>query len=183
VTDLPPASQRLLRELARRDKGDGIPVRYASRGRWYLAGPSSSDLFNTRSFPPLYDAGLATGWDEHDEDGPMRITDVGRALAAELEQQDAVKKAAAKGRATPNPDGPTARRLLREIAKREQPALVYGDRRRRQVWRLDSHDGYGASADTWLALSAAGRIHIEYGFAGGRRVTVTDAGRAHLAAS
>ncbi|MFB9558589.1 hypothetical protein [Streptomyces roseoviridis] len=182
MADLPPAAEKLLRELARRDAGDGVPVRYASRGRWYLADSSSSSLFNTRTFTPLYDADLATGWDEHDADGPLRITETGRALATKLEEQAAAKQAAAKERATPSSDGPAARRLLREIAKREQPALVYGDRRRRKVWHLDSHDGPSASVATWLALSGAGRIHIEYGFAGGRRVSVTDAGRAYLTA-
>ena len=184
MTHLPPASERLLRELARLDKGDGAPVRYSGRGRWCLATQGSSGpLFNTRTCRALYDASLAAGWDEHDDDGPMRITDAGRALAAELEQQAAAKTAAAKARATPDPDGPTARRLLREIAKREQPAPIYGDRRRRLVWHLDSHDGYAALAGTWLALSGAGRIHLDYGFAGGRHVTVTDAGRAYLTAS
>ncbi|MFE7510136.1 hypothetical protein ACFU8I_02745 [Streptomyces sp. NPDC057540] len=182
MATLPPASQRLLRELAHRDKGDGVPVRYSGRGRWYLAGPSSSNLFNTRTCGALHAADLATGWDEHDDDGPLRITDAGRLLAAELEQQATAKKTAAAKKAAPDPDGPTARRLLREIAKREQPALVYGDRRRRQVWHLDSHDGYSAASGTWLALSGAGRIRIDYGFAGGRRVSLTDAGRACLPA-
>lgn len=177
---LTPASEKLLCELARRDKGDGVSVRYSGRGRWYLNGPSTSTLFNTRTFPPLYDAGLATGWDEHDDDGPMRITDAGRTLAAELEQQATAREAAKKNRARPNADGPTARRLLGEIAKRDQPARIYGDMRRRRVWHLDSHTGYSASVDTWLALSGAGRIHVEFQFAGGRRVSVTDAGRAYL---
>lgn len=178
---LTPAVENLLRELARRDKGDGVPVRYASRGRWYLAGPSSGPLFNTRTFPPLYDAGLALGWDEHDDDGPMRITDAGRALAANLEQQAAEQAEAKKNRAKPNPDSQTARRLLREIAKRDQPTPIYGDTRRRRVWHLDSHTGYSASVDTWSALTDAGRIRIDYSFAGGKTVSVTDDGNAYLA--
>jgi hypothetical protein len=52
--------------------------------------------------------------------------------------------------------------------------------RRRRVWHLDSHDGFSAIADTWLALSGADLIHIEYGFAGGQRVSVTDTGRKRL---
>ena len=179
MSTLSPASQKLLRELDRRDKGDGIAVRYSGRGRWSLDGGSAA--FNRASFSPLLEAGLVTGWDEYDDDGPMRITDAGRTLAADLEHQAAAKAAAKKDRAKTNPDGPTARRLLREIAKRGPSALVYGDMRRRRVWHLDAHDGYSASADTWLALSGASYIHIEYGFAGGKRVSVTDAGRKRIA--
>jgi hypothetical protein len=179
VTTLSPASQKLLRELARRDKGDGIAVRYSGRGRWSLDGGNTA--FNRASFSPLFEASLVTGWDEYDDDGPMRITDAGRTLAAELEQQAVAKEAAKKDRAKPNPDGPTALRLLREIAKRGPSALVYGDMRRRRVWHLDSHKGYSASVDTWLALSGASYIHIEYGFAGGKRVSVTDAGLKRIA--
>lgn len=181
MTDLSPASQQLLRELARRDQGDGVAVRYASRGRWYLDGPSSSKHFNTRTFPPLYDADLALGWDEHDDDGPMRITDAGRKLAGELEAQAAEREAAKRARPKASASGRTAQRLLREIANREQPARIYGDMRRRRVWHLDSHDGFSAMAETWLALSGADLIHIEYGFAGGKRVSMTEAGRKHIA--
>jgi hypothetical protein len=180
MPDLSPASQKLLRELAHRDKGTGVAVRYASRGRWYLDGPSSSDLFNTRTFPALYDAGLAVGWDEHDDDGPMRITEAGRKLAAELDAKTAAQEAAKKARPKPSADGATAMRLLREIAKHEEPVLVYDDGRRR-VWRLGSHDGYSASIDTWTALAKADRIRIERaGSIGGQRVSVTDAGRRYV---
>lgn len=178
---LSPASQKLLRELARRDQGAGVAVRYSGRGRWHLDGSSTID-FNRRTFPPLYEAELAVGWDEHDADGPMRITEAGRKLAAELEQQAKAQRLAKEARSKSNPDGPAALRLLREIAKRDEQTLIYGDDRGRRIWRLGSRDGHSASIDTWLALSGAGRIHIEYGFAGGKHVSVTDAGRARLAA-
>ncbi|MFI9598879.1 hypothetical protein ACIHCX_03190 [Streptomyces sp. NPDC052043] len=180
MTDLSPASQNLLRELARRDKGDGATVRYSGRGRWYLDGPSSGPLFNARTVPPLYKAGLAAGWDEYD-DGAMRITEAGRKLAAELDAQDAEKQAAKKARSKPNPDGPTALRLLREIAKHDEPVLIHDDGLRR-VWRLGSQDGHSASVDTWVALAKAGRIRIDrVSSVGGHRVSVTDAGRQRLA--
>ncbi|MGW2721373.1 hypothetical protein [Streptomyces sp. NPDC001492] len=180
MTDLTPASQKLLRELARHDKGDGVAVRYAGRGRWHLDG--STIDFNRRTFPPLFENDLVTGWDEHDDDGPLSLTEAGRKLAGELDAVATAQQAAKKARPKPNADGPTALRLLREIAKNAEPALIYSDSRGRRVWSLGSHDGYRASVDTWLALSGADLIHIEYGFAGGKRVSVTDAGRQRLAA-
>lgn len=179
MSNLSPASQKLLRELARRDKGDGVAIRYAGRGRWHLDG--STIDFNRRTFPALYEAGLAVGWDEHDDDGPMRVTEAGRKLAAELDEQAQAQRLAKEARAKPNPDGPTALRLLREIAKLDKPGLIH-DGGRRRIWHLGAHDGYSASVDTWLALSGANYIHIEYGFAGSRHVAATDAGRARLAA-
>lgn len=178
MTELTPASQKLLREIARRDKGDGVAVRYAGRGRWHL--DHSTESYNRATYWPLFEAELVTGWDEYDDDGPLRLTEAGRALGVELEKRATEQQAAKKARSKPNPDGATAQRLLREIAKREQPALIYGDMRRRRVWHLDSHDGFSAIADTWLALSGADLIHIEYGFAGGQRVSVTDTGRKRL---
>jgi hypothetical protein len=178
---LSPAAQKLLQELARRDTGNGVVVRYASRGRWYLDGVSSSAPFNTRTFTPLYDAGLAVGWDEYDDDGPLRITEAGRQLAAELEAQHKAQQAAKRDRAKPNPDSATAMRLLREIAKQTEPVAVWAGDRDRRIWRLGGRDGYSASVNTWLALSSAGRIHVEYGFAGGKRVSITEAGRQRLA--
>lgn len=179
MTNLSPASQKLLRELARRDKGDGVAVRYAGCGRWHFDGGIAG--YNRATFPPLYEAGLATGWDEPDDDGPMRVTEAGRKLAAELDEQAKAQRLAKEARSKPNPDGPAALRLLREIAKHDEAALIYADSRGRRTWQLGSRDGYSASIDTWSALRAAGRIHIEYSFAGGKRVSVTDAGRARLA--
>ncbi|MFF0736836.1 hypothetical protein ACFYVK_35145 [Streptomyces chartreusis] len=180
MTTLSPASQKLLREIARRDKGHGVAVRYAGRGRWHLDG--SCNDYNRGTFPPLFEADLVVGWDEHDDDGPLSITDAGRKLAGELDAEAAAQQAAKKARPKPSAEGAAAQRLLREIAKRSESTLIYSDSRGRRTWSLGSHDGYRASADTWLALSGADLIHIEYGFAGGRRVSVTDAGRKRLAA-
>jgi len=189
-TSLPPASQKLLLELARRDTGDGVAVRYSGRDRWYLDGVSTQGLdgvstqglYSTRTFPTLCAAGLATGWDEYGE-SPLRITEAGRELAAELEQQAKAQHAAKQSRPKANPDGPTAMRLLREIAKLPEPTSVYDDGRHR-VWRLGSRDGLSASVDIWVALAKAGRIRIDRTSSiGGHRVTVTDAGRARLATS
>lgn len=177
---LSPASQKLLRELARRDQGGGVAVRYSGRGRWHLDGSSTVD-FNRRTFPPLYEAGLALGWDEYDDDGPMRVTEAGRNLAAELEEQARARQAAKKTRPKPSADGPAAMRLLREIAKHDEPVLVCSAHRGR-VWSLDSRDGHRASIDTWITLAKAGRICLTSQFAGGQRVSVTEAGRERLGA-
>jgi DNA-binding PadR family transcriptional regulator len=178
MTDLSPASQLLLRELAQRDQGDGVAVKYGSRGRWYLAGQVGSKNFNTRTFPPLYDAGLATGWDESDDDGPMRITEAGRKLAAELEAQATSREAAKKARPKTSADGPAALRLLSEIAQCDEPAWIYFDSRYRRFQRLNSRDGYQATVDTWRALEKAGYIRTErVSSIGGNRVSITDAGR------
>ena len=150
MTDLSPASQKLLRELARRDKGDGVAVRYAGRDRWHLAGISTDGLYSTRTFPALCAAGLAVGWDEYG-DSPLRITEAGQKVAAALETQAAERQAAKKARSKPNPDGAAARRLLREIAKCGELAPVHDDGLRR-LWSLSSCDGYRASIDTWMAL-------------------------------
>lgn len=176
MNHLSPASQKLLREIASRDKGDGVAVRYAGRGRWHL--DHSTTDYNRATFPPLFESGLVAGWDEHDDDGPLRLTEDGRVLAAKLNAQQTQKKQRPK----PSADGTTARRLLREIAKHDAPVLIYCVDRSRRVWRLGARDGYSASADTWLALSGSGYIHIDYGFAGGKRVSATEAGRERLVA-
>lgn len=180
MTSLSPASQKLLRELARRDVGAGVAVRYASRGRWYLNGPTTSALFTTRTFPPLYQAGLMLRWDEHADD-PLRITEAGRKLAAELDEQAKAQHAVKAARPKTSPDGSAARRLLAEIAKHDEPARIC-DEGRRRVWSVGSRDGHRASVDTWMALAKAGLIRIDrVSSIGGHRVSVTDAGRKRLA--
>jgi hypothetical protein len=176
---LTPAAEKLLREAARRDKGDGVTVRYSGRGRWHLDGTTTG--FNTRTFWPLYEAELVTGWDEHDDDGPLRLTDAGRKVATELEAKAAEQQAAKKARPKQSADGAAATRLLREIAQAGESTVIYNDGRRR-AWQVGARDGYSASINTWMALVKAGRIHIATSFAGGQRATVTAAGRAHLAA-
>ena len=177
MTDLSPASQKLLREIAKYDKGHGVLFGYAGRGRY--SHPNTLAAYNGGTFRPLYRHGLVD--DGGNDSAPVRVTDAGRKLAAELEEQAAAQAAAKKARPKPSADGTAARRLLREIAKNAEPVLIYSDSRQRRMWSLGSHDGYRASADTWLALSGADLIHIEYGFAGGKRVSVTDAGRKRLA--
>ncbi|MFE2047935.1 hypothetical protein ACFXAS_05470 [Streptomyces sp. NPDC059459] len=179
MIDLSPASQKLLRELARRDGGAGVAVRYAGRGRWRLDG--SSTAFNRGTFPSLFEADLAVGWDEYDDDGPMRVTEAGRKLAAELEAQHQTQQAARKPRSKPSAEGATALRLLREIAKHDG-SLVYDDGLRR-VWRVASRDGHRASIGIWVALEQAGYIRTDrVSSIGGNRATVTALGRQRLAA-
>lgn len=178
MTGLSPASQKLLCELASRDKGEGVRVQYSGRDRWYLAGVSTQGLYSTRNFPALCAAGLAVGWDEYGEN-PIRITEAGRKLAAELEEQAKAEQARKKSRPKPSADGVTALRLLREIAKHDG-ALVYDDGLGR-VWRVASRDGHRALIGIWVALEKAGYIRTErVSSIGGKRVTVTDAGRKQL---
>ncbi|MFE0470550.1 hypothetical protein ACFW2V_02890 [Streptomyces sp. NPDC058947] len=173
---LSPASQKLLREIARRDKGDGVAIQYVSRGR-YTVTRDGATAYNRATFHPLFDHDLVIGWDAHDEDGDMRLTDAGRRVLAELDAQPAQTKA----RREPSADGATALRLLREITKHDG-SLVYDDGLRR-VWRVASRDGHRASIGTWVALEKAGYIRTDrVSSIGGQRVTVTDAGRQRLAA-
>ena len=179
MTELSPASQKLLREIADRDKGEGVRIQYSGRDRWYLAGVSTQGLYSTRLFPDLCAAGLAAGWDEYGE-RPLRITEAGRKLAAELEERSKAEQAAKRARSKPSAEGVTALRLLREIARHEEPAEVYDDGLRK-VWRVGSRDGHRASIGIWVALEKAGYIRTErVSSIGGHRVTVTAAGRKRL---
>jgi hypothetical protein len=179
MTELSPASQKLLRELAKQDKGAGVRVRYSGRDRWYLAGVSTQGLYNTRTFPSLCAAGLAEGWDEYGEN-PLRITEAGRKLAAALEEQSRAERAAKKARPKPSSEGAAALRLLREIARHNEPVRIFDDGLRR-VWRVGSRDGHRASIGTWVAVEKAGYIQIKrVSSIGGHEVSVTDAGRKRL---
>ncbi|MBQ1118573.1 hypothetical protein, partial [Streptomyces sp. C3-3] len=51
----------------------------------------------------------------------------------------------------------------------------------RSVWRLGSRDGFSARTDTYLAVVDAGYAEITHSFAGGQRITITDAGRNRVA--
>ncbi|MCI3277577.1 hypothetical protein [Streptomyces cylindrosporus] len=174
MTTLPPASQKLLREIAKYDTGNGVLFRYASRGRF--SHPNTLSCYNARTFWPLSKAKLI---DYENEDAPVRITDAGRQALAELDAQQAEKKTRPK----PSANGATALRLLREIAKYDEPPMVYDDGLRR-VWRVASRDGHRASIGIWVALEKAGYIRTtRVSNIGGHRVTVTDAGRQRLTAA
>jgi hypothetical protein len=166
---LTPAAEKLLREIARRDNGHGVVFKWMSRGRYNLVGTTYT--VNQRTFYPLTGAGLVT--EDHD-DAPVYITDAGRKLVAELEAKPK------SPRAQPRADSPAALQLLREIAASDQPILVHSGTRR-GIWSLGAHDGYSARATTFVVLQKDGLIDIEYLFAGGKRVTVTDAGAKRLA--
>lgn len=73
---VPPASQRLLREIARRDEGHGVQFDLMPRRRYRLAGTDIT--VNQRTFYPLTAAGLVT--DNEDDTAPVCITDAGRAF-------------------------------------------------------------------------------------------------------
>ncbi|KOV86090.1 MULTISPECIES: hypothetical protein [unclassified Streptomyces] len=175
MTDLSPASQKLLREIAKYDTGAGVQFRHAPRAR-YLH-PNTYSVYNARTFYPLTGHGLVD--DGGNDEAPVRITEAGRKLAAELEEKHKAEQARKKARPKPSADGATALRLLREIAKHDG-SLVYDDGLRR-VWRVASRDGHRASIGIWVALEKAGYIRTErVSSIGGERVTVTDVGRKRL---
>lgn len=168
-----PASERLLRDLARCDKGEGVRVRYLSRGRYHWDG--SHGVYNRSSFYPLYAGDLVD--DGGNDSAPVRVTEAGRRLVAELEERDAAKQ---RPKAKPHAESPSALRALAALAEFDGPVLPYsGDPR--GVWRLGSRDGYGAREATFYALRDAGYVAITPGDFMARRLAVTDAGRARLA--
>ena len=165
MTDLSPASQKLLLAIAKYDKGAGVQFRYAGRGRF--SHPNTLAAYNQGTFRPLYRARLVD--DGGNDSAPVRVTEAGRTLAAELEAQATEQQAAKKARPKPSADGPTALRLLREIAKQEKPTPIYNDGGRR-VWSL-GRDGRRASIDTWMALQKAGLRESVIVMVGGAPVT------------
>ncbi|WP_405611252.1 hypothetical protein [Streptomyces sp. NBC_01508] len=175
MTDLSPASQKLLREIAKYDTGAGVRFRHAPRARF--SHPNTLAVYNARTFYPLTGHGLV---DDDGGESPVRITEAGRKLAAELEAKHTAEQVRKKARPKQSVDGAAARLLLREIAKHDG-SLVYDDGLRR-AWRVASRDGHRASIGTWLALEKAGYIRTErVSSIGGQRVTVTALGRERLA--
>lgn len=167
-----PASERLLRDLARCDTGDGVRVRYLSRGRYYWDG--SRGVYNRASFRPLYAGGLVD--DGGNDSAPVRVTEAGRAYVAKLVEREAQKRPKAK----PNAESPSAQRALAALAEFDGPVLPYsGDVR--GTWRLGRRDGFGARETTFYALRDAGYVDITPGDFMARRLVITDAGRARLA--
>ncbi|MFF9309971.1 hypothetical protein ACF1BS_03580 [Streptomyces sp. NPDC014748] len=176
MTDLSPASQKLLREIAKYDTGAGVLFQHESRSRY--SHPHTRSVYNRRTFFPLTGQGLVD--DGGNDEAPVRVTEAGRKLAAELEEQAKADQDRRKARPKPSADGATALRLLQEIAKHEG-SLIYDDGRRR-VWRVASRDGHRASIGIWVALEKAGYIRTDrVSSIGGQSVTVTDAGRQRLA--
>ena len=175
MTDLSPASQKLLREIANRDKtGNGIAVGYLSRGRYTIG--SSSGAFNRGTFRPLFEYDLVVGWDEHDEDGLLRLTDAGRTLAAELAAQQKAKTPHPKA----DPESPAALKALRALAELPQPVRPHSGHRR-GIWALGSRDGYSARELTFNALEKAGYVRLTHGAHLSTLIEITDAGRQRLA--
>lgn len=172
MTDLSPASQTLLRAIAKYDTGGGVLFRYAGRGRY--SHPNTLACFNAGTFRPLYRLGLVD--DGGNDSAPVRVTEAGRKLAAELNAAAAEKKPRPK----PSADGAAAQRLLLEIAKCDG-VLRYDDGLRR-AYRVGSGSGHRASIATWIALEKASYIRTErVSSIGGHRVSITDAGQKRLA--
>jgi hypothetical protein len=174
TTALGPASQKLLREIAKYDTGNGVMFRVAARARYIH--PDTYSTYNQRTFWPLTGNGLVDDGGGNDN-APVRITEDGRKLLAALDAATPPKRP----RHAPSAEGRAARRLRREIAEHDQE-LVHDDGLRR-VWRVASRDGHQASIDTWMVLEKAGYIRTErVSSIGGHRASVTAAGRARLAA-
>ena len=169
-----PASKRLLRDLARCDSGEGVRVRYLSRGRYYWDGMRGAP-YNRASFYPLYAGGLVD--DGGNDAAPVRVTEAGRRLAAELEARDAAKR---RPPVKPNAESPAALQALAALAEFDGPVLPYSGEPW-GVWRLGSRDGFGAKEATFYALRDAGYVDILRGDFLSRRLVITDAGRERLA--
>ncbi|MFH8867106.1 hypothetical protein [Streptomyces griseus] len=164
---LPPASEKLLREIAKYDTGAGVQFQHAARARY--THPNTLAAYNARTFYPLTARDLVT--DGGNDTAPVRITEAGRRLLAHL---DATAKPKRKKKPA-NPESPAALKLLRALAEHTEPALIHSGQRR-GVWHLGSPDGFSARDNTYFAVATAGYAEITYSFAGGRHIAITDAG-------
>ncbi|MBT2429408.1 hypothetical protein J7F02_28280 [Streptomyces sp. ISL-112] len=165
---LPPASEKLLREIAKYDTGAGVRFYSGPAGRYIH--PNTLAAYNARTFYPLTGRGYVT--DDENDSAPMRITEAGRQLLAHL---DAAAKPKRKKK-PPNPESPAALKLLRALAEHTDPVLIHSGQPR-GVWHLGSRDGFSARDSTYFAVATAGYAEITYSFAGGRHIAITDAGR------
>ncbi|MFF2411834.1 hypothetical protein [Streptomyces sp. NPDC058092] len=170
---LTPTAEKLLREIARCDKGAGVRFRYAGRGRY--SHPNTLAAYNQGTFRPLYKHGLVD--DGGNDEAPVRITDAGRQLLAELDAAAAAKPKREKK--PPNPESPAAIRALRVIAALPQPVRPYGGARR-GLWAFGSHDGHGTTELLVYAMEKAGYVRIIHGPHLSTLIEITDAGRARL---
>lgn len=169
-----PSSERLLVDLARCDQGDGVRVRYLSRGRYYWDGMRGT-AYNRASFLPLYANEYVD--DGGNDSAPVKVTEAGRRLAAELEARGAAKR---RPKTKPNAESPSALRALAALAEFDEPVLPYSGEPR-GVWRLGSRDGFGARVETFGALVDAGYAATIRGDFMAQRIVITDAGRERLA--
>ncbi|WP_167502248.1 hypothetical protein [Streptomyces malaysiensis] len=78
---LSPAALQLLREITRRDTGEGVPFAWETSGYYQLTG--TAYRVARRSFFPL--AGHVLVTDDGDENAPVRITAAGRTYLAILD--------------------------------------------------------------------------------------------------
>jgi hypothetical protein len=171
---LAPASVRLLREIAKYDTGSGVRFRSGAAGRYIH--PNTLAAYNARTFYPLTGRGLVT--DDDNDSAPVRITPAGVQLLAEL---DAAAKPKREKKPV-SPESPAALKLLRALAKHAEPVLIHSGSPR-TTWRLGSSGGFSARSDTYFAVASAGYAEITHGFAGGRRITITNAGRTRIGAA
>lgn len=165
---LQPASEKLLREIAKYDTGAGVQFQHAARARY--THPNTLSTYNARTFYPLMSRGLLA--DDGNDSAPVRITEAGRRLLAHL---DAAAKPKRKKK-PPNPESPAALKLLRTLAEHTEPVLIHSGQPR-TIWHLGSPDGFSARDNTYFAVATAGYAEITYSFAGGRRIAITDTGR------
>lgn len=170
---LTPAAEKLLREIAKYDTGAGVRFRSGAAGRYIH--PNTLAVYNARTFYPLTGRGLVT--DDDNDSAPVRMTEAGRQLLAELDAAAKPKRE----KKPPSAESPAALKLLRALAEHSEPALIHSGTPR-TTWRLGSRNGFSARSDTYFAVANAGYAEIAYSFAGGRRISITDAGRARIAA-
>ncbi|MBQ1118570.1 hypothetical protein, partial [Streptomyces sp. C3-3] len=155
---LKPASEKLLREIAKYDTGAGVRFHSGAAGRYIH--PNTLAAYNARTFYPLTGRGYVT--DDENDSAPVRVTEAGWRLLAHL---DATAKPKRKKK-PPNPESPAALKLLSALAKHTEPVLIHSGQSR-SVWRLGSRDGFSARTDTYLAVVDAGYAEITHSFAGG----------------
>ncbi|MGW2213233.1 hypothetical protein [Streptomyces sp. NPDC001781] len=169
-----PASERLLIDLARCDTGEGVRVRYLSRGRYHWDGMRGAP-YNRASFRPLYANDLVD--DGGNDAAPVKVTEAGRKRAAELEERAAAKGQRPKWK--PDAESPSALRALAALAEFTEPVLPYSGNPR-GVWHLGARDGFAARELTFCALADAGYAEIIPGDYMARRIVITAAGRERL---
>lgn len=169
-----PAAERLLLALHRSDKGEGVRVRYLSRGRYHWDGPHGA-AFNRASFRPLYAHGLVD--DSGSESTPLRLTDAGRERAKELHALDTERRN--RPRKKPDAESPAAQRALAALAKFDGPTRPHSGQPR-GIWHLGSRDGFAARELTFYALVKAGYAAITRGDFLAVSIAITDAGRERL---
>ncbi|TXS16059.1 hypothetical protein EAO71_35120 [Streptomyces sp. ms191] len=113
----------------------------------------------------------------HDDDGPIRATDSGRKLIADLDTNTKPKRTKKPASA----ETPSALAALRALAALPQPVQPHSGHRR-GIWSLGARNGYSARQTTFYALADAGYVKVHHGPHLSTRLEVTATGRRRLTA-